>query len=123
MAKSTIKVITLLILLNLNTGPAYSAPWSWMESSPASHFNETDWEILRETARDLLDNGDNGTSRSWSNPDTQNSGTITVINKGQIDGQVCRRIRFENIAGAKNLSGTGTYFLCKQEDGTWKIVP
>ena len=108
---------------NLNLSPANSAPWSWMENAPVSYFNEKDWEILRATGRDILDNGENGTSRSWINPDTDNSGTITVINKGQIKGQVCRRVRFENNVSAKDLTGSGSYLLCKLEDGTWQIAP
>ncbi len=77
--------------------------------------------MLRATAREVLDNGADGTEASWSNPATENSGSIKVLNTYEENGLRCRRTEFSN--HARGLSGSGIHRLCKVADGTWKIAP
>ena len=95
--------------------------WKWLETTPASKFNDDDWSLLKSTARDLLDNGQDGEIREWDNPDTGNSGKIKIISSSDSDGKKCRKTAFKNIASFYSLSGQQVHRLCKQSDGTWKI--
>lgn len=99
------------------TGQGYR----WLDTSPAAHFTDEDWTMLRSTAREVLDNAADGTEDSWKNPDSGASGTIKVLNTYEQEGLRCRRTYFANSAGG--FHGTGIFNLCKVADGSWKIAP
>ncbi len=95
----------------------------WLETSPAAFFDENDWAMFRSTIREHLDNGEDGTSKTWKNSESGNNGTITVINSYKENGTTCRKTVIENHVESRQLSGKGVYRLCKQPDGKWKVVP
>lgn len=76
---------------------------------------------MRSTTREVLDNGADGTQKTWENPDSGASGTIKVLNTYEQNGLRCRRTHFSNSAGG--FDGAGTFNLCKVADGSWKIAP
>ncbi len=101
--------------------PALSAgQFGWLENSPVSHFTDDDWARLRETARNTLNNAEDGTKAEWSNPSTGAEGSVQVLNTYEEDGRTCRRTKFYNSAGG--LTGGGVYPLCQVEGGSWKIA-
>jgi surface antigen len=100
---------------------AFAQGFRWLDTSPVAHFNDEDWDMLRSTARPLLDNGADGSEDSWKNPDSGSYGSIKVLNTFQKDGLRCRRTYFSNSAGG--FHGTGIFNLCKVADGSWKIAP
>ncbi len=100
---------------------AFAQGYRWLDTSPAAHFNDEDWTMLRSTARELLDNGADGTEDSWENPASGSSGSIKVLNTYQQNGLRCRRTYFSNSAGG--FHGSGIFSLCKVADGSWKIAP
>lgn len=93
--------------------------YRWLDTSPVRFFTDEDWEMLRATAREALDNGADGTEVSWKNADTDVSGTIMVMNTYEENGLRCRKTKFLN--HARGLTGGGIYRLCKVADGKWKI--
>jgi hypothetical protein len=100
---------------------AFGQGYRWLDTSPIQHFTDEDWTLLRSTARDVLDNGADGSEDSWENSDSGASGSIKVLNTYEKDGLRCRRTYFANSAGG--FHGTGIFNLCKVADGTWKIAP
>ena len=105
----------------LISASAQSQTYKWLDTSPIKFFTDQDWELMRSTARRTLDKADDGTTAAWSNPETEASGSITVINTYEEEGRRCRKTKFFN--SARGLTGTGIFRLCKVEDGTWKIAP
>jgi len=111
--KTTIFSITALIStqacaieLNLNL----------VDNSALTILSDTDWTMLRATAKDALNNSADGSSHVWKNNDTSNAGVITILSTNDKSGSFCRNTRFINTAG--ELTSTTFVNLCKQED-TW----
>ncbi len=84
-----------------------------------------DTAIIRKLVREDLTGKPNGTTLSWSNPESENSGTVTLIDSFASSGRDCRRVRYIVEPGPKQASfaRTANYVLtnCRLPDGTWKI--
>jgi len=91
----------------------------------APKLSSSDLVIIRKLARHDLTGKPNGTALPWSNPDSGNSGTVTLVNSFPSQGRECRRVRYLIKPGPQQASfaQTTTYVLtnCRLADGTWKI--
>ena len=56
----------------------------------------------------------------WVNPNTNESGTMTVIKTNSNSGTPCREFTQTIYVGGKAVQGYGT--ACRQADGSWKII-
>ncbi len=115
--------LTLSLFLLLGTlVPAAQAALNlkWLEFSPAKHFTEADWDLLRGAARTALNEKANGEGVKWRNPETGHYGSLTPISRTQVDGRTCRDLIIRNFA--EGLQGGGTYRLCRTRDGEWKLL-
>ena len=124
MTSSISKKITLIssaLALAVVSFPALSGNWSWLENSPIEAFTDSDWVMLKETARKALDSGKDGDTALWVNHDTGHSGSITPLNTVDNNSLPCRNTKFFNSADGR--TGSSTTRLCKQQDGKWKIAP
>jgi hypothetical protein len=85
----------------------------------------SDVAIMRKIVREDFTGKPKGTTESWKNPESQNSGTITLLDRFESKGRDCRRARYIIHPGPQQLHGTVTadYVLtsCKLPDGTWKL--
>lgn len=97
------------------------AVWHWMRGAAVTDFNDSDWALLKETARELLDNRPDGEQVNWSNPDTGNRGSLIVLATFSHQGQVCRRTAMRNLT-FRGRDEKSVYSLCQQPDGTWQFV-
>jgi surface antigen len=112
-------IMPFLALLSIYPTDGMTSAWDWLEKSPVSYFTPEDKHIMRKTARDVLENGKDGTKVSWENPETGHSGSITPISNTKRADLTCRKTRFFN--SAEGLTSIQLHLLCKQADGTWKI--
>ena len=84
-----------------------------------------DVAIIRKAVREELSGKPNGTTLPWSNPKSQNSGTVTLLDSFPSHGRDCRRVRYMfNRAPSEPPSvKPATYVLtsCRFMDGTWKL--
>ena len=85
---------------------------------------ESDVALLKAAAEKLYLNEDVavGTSESWSNPETGNRGTVTLIDKPSYKNLPCRRLQHDI-----ELEATADLFRfildrCKTQDGSWKLL-
>jgi len=104
--KTTIFSITALIStqacaieLNLNL----------VDNSALTILSDTDWTMLRATAKDALNNSADGSSHVWKNNDTSNAGVITILSTNDKSGSFCRNTRFINTAGELTAQHLLTY--------------
>lgn len=85
----------------------------------------SDIGIVRKIVREDLTGKPNGTTVAWSNPETQNSGTVTLLNRFNSEGRDCRRVRYLINPGPQQPPSViaATYVLtsCRLPDGTWKL--
>ena len=91
---------------------------SFTDESALTRFSNSDWERLRETAVEALDNSPDGSNHFWQNNETGRSGTITIISTIEVTDVLCRKANFSN--SAEGLTTRTNAILCKKE-GKWKV--
>lgn len=112
---------SLLLLLTAGALQARTiASWSFLKGSVYTDLTTEDWELLRATGRDLLDNYKDGSSKSWRNDATNASGEISVLETVERDGRSCRWVTIST-SKSGNTSPATRYLLCVVEDGRWKF--
>jgi len=86
--------------------------------------NRMDAADRREADRatySALESAPSGTSNSWRNPDSGNSGTTTPTRTYQAqNGEYCREYEQTVTIGDETQSAYGT--ACRQPDGKWRFV-
>jgi surface antigen len=112
--------LTLYLVLGLSLTPVQALNLKWLELSPVRYFTEKDWELLRSTARQALNDNDNGVSVRWRNEASGHYGVMTPVSSLELEGRTCRDLVIRNFAGGVN--GGGTYRLCRMESGEWKLL-
>jgi surface antigen len=99
---------------------AHAGPMRFLEFSPSAYFTEKDFELLRAAAKDLLDNHEDGESATWKNAENAHNGKLTVLDRYADFGTTCRRMRV--FSDAIEVSATRIVTLCKDKEGSWKIL-
>jgi surface antigen len=90
-----------------------------LRGAPVTKMTKEDFSIAGDAIRKALEDGRDGTSYSWSNPQTGASGSI-VPGPGFVrDGLKCRKATFGLVAGGSK--GESAWTLCKVPEG-WKAV-
>lgn len=83
-------------------------------------LDKADRAAMQERTQYSLESTQSGTTSTWANPDSGNSGTITpqpsYANKTD---EHCREYQQTVTVGGKTETAYGT--ACRQPDGTWKI--
>jgi surface antigen len=96
------------------------APAAVTTDIPSAKFNADDFRMQREAQDSVLASTDIGTTRSWANPATGNSGSIKLLRSFQSsDGRECKRIRITNQAGAEK--GVSIMNMCRSGAGPWRV--
>jgi surface antigen len=86
-----------------------------------SYLDDQDKRTAAATTQQALDSKPSGTTTTWRNPDSGNSGSVTPIRTYQADnGRYCREYEQTVTIGGKPQKSYGT--ACRQPDGTWQIV-
>ncbi len=84
-------------------------------------LDEEDREIMTNTAQQTLENEPTGSTKSWKNPESGHSGTVTPTRTyKKKNGQPCREFSQTVADGKGSERKTGT--ACRQTDGTWILV-
>ncbi len=85
------------------------------------YMTREDKLMAGKTTNDALETQATGNTSSWSNPDSGNSGSVTVNETFEkADGTPCRKFTQTISAGNQTESGVGT--ACRAADGTWLIA-
>ncbi len=113
-------LLVLFVTASVTVQARTVASWSFLKGSVYADLSTEDWELLRATGRDLLDNHKDGSSRSWRNDATNAGGEISVLETVEQDGRNCRWVRISTSKNG-NSSPATRYLLCVAEDGKWKF--
>jgi len=90
----------------------------WLKDAPIRYFSEKDNEIMMSTIQAALDDGEDGASYDWKNPDSGNFGSVMLIDKLEHDGQTCRHAQIKN--SARGNAATSKFLFCRQSNGKWQ---
>ena len=82
-------------------------------TEPSQRMNATN---MHTTLESIPDNA----QTKWINPNTNESGTMTVVRTNNNNGTPCREFTQTIYVGGKAVQGYGT--ACRQADGSWKII-
>jgi surface antigen len=100
--------------------PAIAANIGGMDI-PYANFTDKDRAIFHEALDRALDNGADGATLDWSNPETKARGEIKPVKTFDRAGTPCRTVNISN--HAKGRSASGPFTLCKDAAGKWKLTP
>jgi surface antigen len=88
-------------------------------------LSDDDLALIRNAVREGLAGKPNGTTLSWSNATSGNSGTVTLLDSFPSQGRDCRRVKYLLNPGPKQIASAkpSTYVMtnCRLADGNWKI--
>ena len=83
-------------------------------------LDRADKLALAQAQHEALEHGVSGSSTTWVNPDSGNSGEIVPQPAYQrADGAFCREFQQTIIVGAEMQAAYGT--ACRQPDGSWRL--
>ena len=83
-------------------------------------LDRADKLAMADAQHDALEYGASGSTTTWQNPDSGNTGEIVPQPAyRQADGTYCREFQQTIIVGAEMVSAYGT--ACRMPDGTWKL--
>jgi len=101
--------------------PAVAQNYGFLSRMPVAYLTDADRALLSENLGKAMNDLADGESLTWTNPDTQSTGTISVRETHEDYGTQCRSFRMS--LEAKGRSGAGTYRMCRADDGDWKFAP
>ena len=86
-------------------------------------LKQDDIDLIHQTVDQKINGKPVGTTASWSNPNTGNSGTITLLKKHTVRGLRCEKVGYTLMTTTRPVPPEH-YVLdsCLQPDGTWKIL-
>lgn len=87
------------------------------QQSALTELSDSDWQILKSKAREVLKTSFDGENNVWKNNETGNSGVIQVLSTHTENDSFCRNTQFINTAN--NVTSTTVVMLCATEDGKW----
>ncbi|EWY36344.1 hypothetical protein N825_28790 [Skermanella stibiiresistens SB22] len=85
-----------------------------------AHYQGDDTKIIMQIGADMMRNAADGESRPWSNPQTGNSGTITVLRSYKHSNMPCRDAEVNSKLKDRNV--VYVLPLCQIAEGSWKIA-
>ena len=84
-------------------------------------LDRADQLAMQHETQSTLETAPSGSTSTWHNPDSGNSGTVTPTKTyQQSDGTYCREFQQTVTVGGKTQEAYGT--ACRQPDGSWQIV-
>ena len=88
------------------------------------NLKDSDIALLQAAAQSLFtdDKAQIGQTKSWSNPETGNSGEVSLLGRFDHAGMPCKRL--QHAIKQKNRADLVTYQFarCRAADGSWKLL-
>jgi surface antigen len=86
-------------------------------------LTQQDLDMIRDAVTYKVHGKPAGTTASWSNPASGNSGSIKLVKKLSRKNQQCEEIQYTMRSGGSPVYTEHYNFVsCLQPDGTWKIA-
>jgi surface antigen len=117
MVGRVLKLFIAVLLCGLLAGPA-------LAQVPAIDLRDSDIEMAKAAAASLYEKLDTpvGSSAAWSNGQTGNSGTVTLIAATEPNGVPCRRL--QHVIKVQDRSDPFIFLFDRcLVDGEWKTYP
>lgn len=94
---------------------------AYLGSEAGQSLDRADRQAAQRVAHETFEYAPTGSTKTWSNPDSGNAGSVTPTKTyKQADGSYCREYQQTVTVGGKTQDAYGT--ACRQPDGSWKVV-
>jgi surface antigen len=94
---------------------------AFIGSEVGKSLDKADQAYAEQAYGDAMERNRTGESKSWSNPDSGNSGSVTPTRTTYNDaGQPCREFQQVITVGGRTETAYGT--ACRDANGDWRIV-
>jgi len=108
------------LLLASAEGHAQMGQGFWTSAT----LTKSDIKVIRKIVRKDLLGKPKGTTLPWNNPDSGNSGKVTLLDSFPSKGRTCEKVRYYIDPGRNQPASAqpSTYVItsCKLADGTWQ---
>jgi len=84
-------------------------------------LSQGDINMIKTTLTGQVHGKKLGTTASWTNPKTGNSGSITLLKIWSRDGRRCEQIEYRLVPPTKTPFDSFVLTSCVQTDGSWKL--
>ena len=117
-ARRTVLVVLTVGLLWTQTAEAQVNPFG-----DSLDLKDSDVALLQAAASTLFqdDHARIGQTETWSNPETGNSGTVSLLQLFEHAGMPCRRLRHHIKQRGHADQITYQFARCRTSDGSWKL--
>ena len=118
-----IPIRPLVLVIAGLASPAAQAQFLGLGFESNITLTQQDLDTIRQTVNQQIHGKPVGATASWSNPRSQNSGTIRLLKKFLARNMHCEEIGYTLMTTARAVSPEHyTLDGCLQPDGSWKIL-
>jgi surface antigen len=114
----------LIILQTLTTaGSAQINPFGRPGAPRTTDLSQEDMDRMNTAAASLREDESTpiGTSKTWQNPNSGASGTVTLLQRYQRQDMSCRKLRHD-FRDIKAHASSFVFDICRTPGGEWKIA-
>jgi surface antigen len=116
-------ITSLAFIIAVLVSPAAQAQLLGPSFESNISLTREDLDMMRQTVAQQIHGKPAGTTASWSNPDSKNSGTIKLLKKFSARNMRCETLGYTLVTTARGVSPEHYEFnSCLQPDGSWKIL-
>ena len=119
----SLRLKPLVLIVAGLTSPAAQAQLMGLGFESNITLTQQDLDLIRQTVNQQVHGKPVGTTASWSNPSSHNSGTIELVKQFTARNMRCEEIEYTLKTTAMDVSPEHyTLDSCLQPDGSWKIL-
>ena len=116
MFKYALPVVLSLAALPLHAQTPLGSSWETYVT-----LTQGDIDMVKTALAGKIHGKTPGTEAAWSNPQSGNSGSITLLNISSQEGRRCEKIEYRMIPPKKTPFDRFVLTSCVQADGSWKL--
>lgn len=109
------------IALSLAAAPLHAQTPLGMGWETSVNLTQGDMDMIKAALATQIHGKKLGSQASWANPQSGNSGSITLLKISARDGRRCEQIEYRNIPPNKTPFDRFVLLSCVQGDGSWKL--
>jgi surface antigen len=120
---SPVLKLALALVLSLALQPAHAqllGPMGTLWDTYVT-LTQSDMNLIRNVVNQQIHNKRPGTSIVWKNPESGNSGTVTLVSAFARQGRRCEQIEYRMSPPQGTPSDRFVLTSCVQPDGSWKL--
>lgn len=104
------------LITNAWSAPMLVSNLNFLKNEPIANFTQADTALLKATTLVALNDAKDGETLKWSNPETGNSGEITVVQTLPATDPKCRELLIASRAGGLHSSQRGVFCFDPAKD-------